>query len=80
MNKYRLVQKTNNAFIKPYVTYEIEKLRKFLFWKWWSNNYLHDVEGSYTFHKIDEAKNFLSILNKEKQWVDKKIITYESDN
>lgn len=75
MNKYRLVKKTNNAFIKPYVTYEIEKFRKFLFWKWWSTDYLHDVEGSYTFNKVDDAKNFLSILNKEKQCVSKKVIT-----
>lgn len=74
MNRYRLIKKTNNAFKKPYVTYEIEKLKKFLFWEWWSDDYLHDVEGSYTFSDLEDAKNFLSILNKEKQWVSKEII------
>lgn len=74
-NKYRLIEKTNNAFIRPHVTYEIEKRVKFLWFKWWSTEYLHDVEGSYTFNRLDEAKNFLSILNKEKKWVDKKEIT-----
>lgn len=74
MNKYRLIEKTNNAFVEPYVTYEIEKFKKFLFWSWWSTNYLPDVETSYTFNDLEDAKNFCSILNKEKNWIDRKVI------
>jgi hypothetical protein len=72
--KYRLVKEVNNA---AYVTdYVIEKRKKFLWFEWWSTNYLFDIDGCYSFSESNEkeALNMLSILNGEKEWIHKTVI------
>lgn len=71
--KYRLIKQVNNA-ANGFTTYVIEKKVRFLFWTWWSRNYLFDIDGCHEFTEEDKAINMLSILNKEKQWMVKHVI------
>ena len=74
MKKYRLVESTNNA-VGGNNLYIIEKRKRFLFWTWWSQDYLFDaVYCCYESYDKDDMLNMLSILKGEKNWVDKKVI------
>lgn len=73
MKKYRVVKETNNMDNPPSVTYVIEKHVKFLFWSWWSRHYLPDLIGYYSFSEKYLAFNTCSILNREKEWIEKEI-------
>lgn len=55
---YRMVSVNDEKHI-------IEKKKKFLCWKWWSRNYLYDINGCYIVDDEDTAKRILKILTKE---------------
>lgn len=71
--KYRLIKKVNNA-ADGFITYIIEKRIRFLFWSWWSTNYLFDVVGCYEFNKLQDALNMIDILNGKKVWYSKTVM------
>ncbi len=73
--KYRLIQSINNAVGGNNKKYIIEKRRRFLFWTWWSQNYLFDVEGCYESYNKEHMLNMLNILRGEKNWCDKEVIS-----
>lgn len=73
MNKYRLIESINNARSRD-TKYIIEKRKRFLFWVWWSRDYLFDVMGCYYSYNKDEMLNMLSILNGKKSWFETKVI------
>ena len=70
--KYRLIESINN--VTGSRTYIIEKRRRFLFWTWWSQDYLFDVQGRYDSCNKDDMLNMLSILNGELKWTEAKVI------
>ena len=75
--KYRLVETINHMSKTPITTYVIEKKKKFLFWSWWSDNYLWTFKGGntcYILYTIEDAMNTLKILNGEKEQFERKII------
>lgn len=74
MANYRLVESINNAVGGNNKKYIIEKRKRFLFWAWWSQDYLFDVQGCYESYNKEDMLNMLSILRGEKNWTDKKII------
>lgn len=74
-NKYRLVKDTNNMCRPPNVDYVIEKRVRFLFWTWWSRDYLFDVSGRYSTKDLHDAQNRLAILNGEKEWVSTEVLS-----
>jgi len=74
MAEYRLVESINNAVGGNNKKYIIEKRKRFLFWTWWSQDYLFDVQGCYESYNKEDMLNMLSILRGEKNWTDKKII------
>lgn len=74
MVNYRLVESINNAVGGNNKKYIIEKRKRFLFWAWWSQDYLFDVQGCYESYNKEDMLNMLSILRGEKNWTDKKII------
>jgi|18_taG_2_1085343.scaffolds.fasta_scaffold203762_1 hypothetical protein len=68
--KYRLISQVNNACNPPYELYIIEKRKRFLFWTWWSQDYLFDrVYCCYEYHSLEEAKNMMEILTGRKKWI-----------
>jgi len=73
--KYRLIEQTNNAVGGNNKTYVIEKNVRFLFWTWWSQNYLPDVVGCYESYDKNAMLNMLDILNKKKKWIERRIIS-----
>ena len=73
--KYRLIESVNNAVGGKNKKYIIEKRKRFLFWSWWSQNYLFDTGFCcYESYNKDDMLNMLSILRCEKNWIDTKII------
>jgi hypothetical protein len=73
--KYRLIESINNAVGGNNKKYIIEKRKRFLFWTWWSQDYLSDVQGCYESYDKNDMLNMLSILRKEKNWTDTKVIS-----
>lgn len=76
MKKYRVVKETNNMSNPPFTAYVVEKHVRFLFWTWWSQNYLYDPYGHYRASTEEEAQNTCAILNGEKEWVSR--VVYNS--
>lgn len=72
--KYRLIESINNATSGNNKKYIIEKRKSFLWFSWWSQNYLFDVECCYESYDKDYMINMLSILRGEKNWIKKKVI------
>lgn len=73
--KYRLIESINNTVGGNNKKYIIEKQKRFLFWAWWSQNYLFDVQGCYESYDKNDMLNMLSILRGEKNWIDTKVIS-----
>jgi len=73
--KYRLIEQTNNAVGGNNKTYVIEKNVRFLFWTWWSQNYLPDVISCYESYNKNDMLNMLDILNKKKKWIERRIVS-----
>lgn len=73
--KYRLIESINNAVGGNNKKYIIEKRKRFLFWEWWSQDYLFDVQGCYDSYDKNDMLNMLSILRGEKNWIDTKVIS-----
>jgi hypothetical protein len=74
--KYRLIESTNNALSGNNMKYIIEKRKRFLFWTWWSQDYLFDaVFRCHQSYDKNDMLNMLSILRGEKNWVDTKVIS-----
>ena len=73
--KYRLIESINNAVGGNNKKYIIEKQKRFLFWSWWTQNYLFDVQGCYESYDKNDMLNMLSILRGEKNWLDTKVIS-----
>ena len=74
--KYRLIESTNNALSANNKKYIIEKRKRFLFWTWWSQDYLFDaVFRCHQSYDKNDMLNMLSILRGEKNWVDTKVIS-----
>lgn len=59
VRSFRIVSENNQKYI-------IEKKCKFLCWKWWSRNYLYDVNGCYMVEEMDTAKRIIKILTESK--------------
>tara|TARA_R110002020_G_scaffold454902_1_gene670885 strand:- start:187 stop:426 length:240 start_codon:yes stop_codon:yes gene_type:complete len=74
LKKYRLIECINNAVNGNNKKYIIEKRKRFLFWNWWSQDYLFDVQGCYDSYHKDYMLTMLSILNGEKKWTETKVI------
>ena len=56
--------------------YIIEKRKRFLFWTWWSQDYLFDaVFCCHESYDKNDMLNMLSILRGEKNWTDTKVIS-----
>ena len=73
--KYRLIESINNAVSGNNKKYIIEKRKRFLFWDWWSQDYLFDpVFCCYESYNKDDMLNILSILISEKNLIDTKVI------
>ena len=73
--KYRLIEQINNAIGGNNKTYVIEKNVRFLFWSWWSQNYLADVVSCYESYDKNDMLNMLDILNKKKKWIERRIVS-----
>jgi len=75
--KYRLIESINNAVGGNNKKYIIEKRKRFLFWTWWSQDYLFDGFGYCCYESYDknDMLNMLSILRGEKNWIDTKIVS-----
>ncbi len=73
--KYRLIESINNAVGGNNKKYIIEKRKRFLFWTWWSQDYLFNIQGCHESYDKDDMLNMLSILRGEKNWTDKKVIS-----
>lgn len=58
IKNFRIVTDKENRYV-------IEKKQKFLCWKWWSRNYIYDMNGCYIVEDKDTAKRILNILTKE---------------
>lgn len=76
LDMYRLVRETNNMEMPRIVRLVIQKHRKFLFWSWWSENYIPGGKACYAFCGSEEytAKNCLDILNGKREWITTEII------
>lgn len=57
--KYRIVLEGKKKYI-------IEKKQKFLFWQWWSRNYLYNINGCYVVDEKNTANRILKILTGDK--------------
>lgn len=67
MEKYRVVERKDIIYNNE-IEYIIEKRRKFLWWEWWSTDYLMDgifQSTYYEFRNKIEAEYFCSKLNGE---------------
>ena len=73
--KYRLIESINNAVGGNNKKYIIEKRKRFLFWTWWSQDYLFNIQGCHESYDKDDMLNMLSILRGEKNWIDTKIVS-----
>lgn len=73
--KYRLIEQINNAAGGNNKLYIIEKHKTFLFWSWWSQDYLCDpVFCNYESYNKEEMLNMMKILEGKKNWYDRKVI------
>jgi hypothetical protein len=71
--KYRIVKDIDSLW--PRVTYNIEKQERFLFWTWWSRNYLwSDYDSYYSYDNYDEALNHSRVLNGDKPRIEKVVV------
>lgn len=59
LKKFRIVSEGDQKYV-------IEKKQKFLCWKWWSRNYLYNVNGCYIVDDKNTAKRILNILTENK--------------
>jgi hypothetical protein len=74
--KYRLIESINNAVGGNNKKYIIEKRKRFLFWTWWSRDYLFAaVFCCYESYDKNDMLNMLSILRGEKNWTDTKVVS-----
>lgn len=55
---YRVVSDNNDIYV-------LEKKKKFFCWRWWSRNYLYDINGCYIVNDKDTAKRILKILTQD---------------
>lgn len=74
--KFRLIERVNNMTSPPFKSYVIQKRKIFLFWSWWSENYLFSDEYTcYKFYKKRQAVNMMDILTgKKKMFEEKKLL------
>ena len=75
MSRYRVVEQINNALGGNNKKYIIEKHKRFLFWTWWSRDYLFDAVYC-CFESYDKAdmENMYEILIGNKKWAERTVI------
>jgi hypothetical protein len=74
-NRYRLVEYKNN--FTNITSYIIEKRKRFLFWEWWSINYLWTcayMDSNYNSFNRADMERKLKVLNGELEHTEKRVI------